>query len=84
VRFQLRRHHRIILSVLIVFGGVALLLAIAQDQETLKIQSEHAVGDPLFPGYVSALLGANATGGNTYQALTNGDQIPKSGAADRS
>ena len=60
---------------LIVFGGIALLLAIAQDQETLKIESEHAVGDPLFPGYVSALLGANATGGNTYQVLTNGDQI---------
>jgi cardiolipin synthase len=75
VGFKLRRHHRIVLSVLIVFGAIALLLAIAQDQQTLKIESEHAVGDPLFPAYVSALLGTYTTGGNTYKVLTNGDQI---------
>jgi cardiolipin synthase len=51
------------------------LLALAQDQVTLKIQSEHGAEDQQFPSYVAALLGAQATGGNTYTVLTNGDQI---------
>ena len=57
---------------LLVVGG---LLAFAQDQVTLKIQSAHAADDPRFPGYVAVLLGAEATGGNQYTVLTNGDQI---------
>jgi cardiolipin synthase len=75
VRWKPRRHHKLIFSILIVLGILAALLAIAQDQETLKIQSAHGVEDPVFPGYASALLGAYATGGNQYQVLTNGDQI---------
>jgi len=75
VRWKPRRHHKLILSIIIVLGILASLLAIAQDQETLKIQSAHAADDPVFAGYVSALLGAYATGGNQYQVLTNGDQI---------
>jgi cardiolipin synthase len=63
------------LSVLVVVGIVAILLAIAQDQETLKIQSPLKVEDPLFPAYVSALLGTVVTGANRYEVLTNGDQI---------
>jgi cardiolipin synthase A/B len=72
---KLRYHHKLVLSVLIVLGIVGVLLAFAQDQETLKIQSPHGAGDPLFPSYVAALLGTASTGGNTYQVLTNGDQI---------
>ena len=68
-------HHKLIISILVVFGIVAVLLAIAQDQHTLKIESAHAAADPLFPGYVSALLGTVETGGNRYEVLTNGDQI---------
>jgi cardiolipin synthase A/B len=75
VRWTPRYHHKLIFSILIVLGILAALLAIAQDQETLKIQSVHAADDPVFPGYASALLGAYATGGNQYQVLTNGDQI---------
>ena len=71
----IRRHHKLILSVLVVIGIVAAGLAIAQDQKTLKIQSAHAAADPQFPAYVSGLLGVVATGGNQYQVLTNGDQI---------
>lgn len=70
---KLRYHNKLILSILI--GIIAALLAIAQDQETLKIESQHTARDPLFPAYVSALLGANALGGNRYEVLTNGDQI---------
>jgi len=75
VRWTPRYHHKLIFSILIVLGILAALLAIAQDQETLKIQSVHGADDPVFPGYASALLGAYATGGNQYQVLTNGDQI---------
>ena len=73
--FKIRYHHKLVFSILIVFGILVLLLAIAQDQETLKIESAHAANDPLFPAYVAALLNVPATGGNSYVVLTNGDQI---------
>jgi cardiolipin synthase len=60
---------------LIVLGILTVLLAIAQDQETLKIESAHSADDPRFPAYVAALLNTQATGGNAYTVLSNGDQI---------
>jgi cardiolipin synthase A/B len=69
------RHRKLIITVVVVIGLVAMLLALAQDQLTLKIQSAHSVEDPEFAGYSAALLGVHATGGNTYTVLTNGDQI---------
>jgi cardiolipin synthase A/B len=75
VRLRLRRHHKLGFAVIIVLAIVAVLLAVAQDQETLKIQSSYTVDDPQFPAYSAALLGVNATGGNRYEVLTNGDQI---------
>jgi cardiolipin synthase len=72
---RLRRHHKLVFSILIVGGIIAALLAIAQDQETLKIESAYTAEDRRFPAYLAALLGADATGGNQYQVLTNGDQI---------
>jgi len=72
---RLRRHHKLVFSILIVCGIIAALLAIAQDQETLKIESAYTAEDRRFPAYLAALLGADATGGNQYQVLTNGDQI---------
>jgi cardiolipin synthase A/B len=68
-------HHKLILSVLIVAAIVAALLAVAQDQQTLKIDSAYAAGDPNFAAYAAALLGVQATGGNRYEVLDNGDQI---------
>ena len=69
------RHRKLIITVIIIVGIVGTLLALAQDQLTLKIQSAHAIDDPQFAGYSAALLGVHATGGNTYTVLTNGDQI---------
>ena len=69
------RHRKLIITVIIIVGLVATLLALAQDQLTLKIQSAHAIDDPQFAGYSAGLLGLHATGGNTYTVLTNGDQI---------
>ena len=68
-------HHKLILSILIVFSIIALLLVASKDLQTLQIESQHAAEDPLFPSYVAALLGAQATGGNRYDVLENGDQI---------
>jgi cardiolipin synthase len=69
------RHRKLIITVVIVLVALGALLALAQDQVTLKIRSAHAADDPQFPGYVAVLLGAEATGGNQYTVLTNGDQI---------
>jgi hypothetical protein len=38
----------------LIVGGIVAAPAIAQDQETLKIESLHDAADPLFPAYVSA------------------------------
>jgi cardiolipin synthase A/B len=75
VKLKLRRHNKFALVVLIILVIVVGLLALAQDQETLRIESAHAAQDPVFPTYVAALLGGQATGGNRYTVLTNGDQI---------
>jgi cardiolipin synthase A/B len=72
---RLKKHHKLVFSILIVCAIIASLLAIAQDQETLKIESAYGAEDTRFPAYLAALLGADATGGNRYQVLTNGDQI---------
>src|SRR5262245_56362984 len=47
----------------------------AQDQETLRLRSTLAASDPAHPQYLAALSGAEATRGNQYDVLTNGDQI---------
>ncbi len=70
-----RRHRKLIITVLVVIGVVGILLAVAQDQVTLKIQSAHAIDDPMFPGYAAGLLGMHPTGGNSFTVLTNGAQI---------
>src|SRR3954471_15282629 len=69
------RHRKLITTIIIVLAVTGVLLALAQDQLTLKIQSQYAVDDPQFAGYSAALLGVHPTGGNTYTVLTNGDQI---------
>jgi cardiolipin synthase len=75
VKLRLRRHNKFALTVLIILVIIGGLLALAQDQETLRIESAYAVEDPQFPAYAAALLGGHASGGNRYTVLTNGDQI---------
>jgi len=72
---RLRYHHKLIVSVLVVLGILAGVLAIAQDQETLKIQSARGALDADFASYAGALLGTQVTGGNQYQVLDNGDEV---------
>jgi cardiolipin synthase A/B len=54
---------------------VALGLAFAQDQETLRVRTDVAADDARQPAYLAALLGTDITVGNRFDVLTNGDQI---------
>jgi cardiolipin synthase A/B len=60
---------------LIAAAVVALGLLFAQDQITLKLRSAYAADDPRHQNYIAGLVGADATSGNSYDVLTNGDQI---------
>jgi cardiolipin synthase len=63
----------LILGVVIVALVLAAGLVIAQDQETLRVRTSVAAGDPQFPEYLSRLLGHPLTTHDRYTVLTNGD-----------
>ena len=67
------RAHRILAGVLIGFIVIAVGLAIAQDQETLRIRTSVAINDPRFPQYLADLLGHRLTSSDSYIVHTNGD-----------
>jgi cardiolipin synthase len=69
----LRYHHKLVLSVLIVFGVLALVVLLAKDRENIKIESAYGAADPEFPEYIAALAGAEPTRGNAFEVLQNGD-----------
>ncbi len=54
---------------------VAFFLVLAQDNFTLKIRSAVGAREPGHASYIAALVGAEATRGNDYDVLTNGDQV---------
>jgi cardiolipin synthase A/B len=54
---------------------VAIGLIIAQDQTVVRVRSAYTAEDPRHPSYIAALVGADPRRGNTYDVLTNGDQI---------
>jgi cardiolipin synthase len=64
-----------LMALLIVVSSVAVLLAIAQDQETLRVRTAVAAEDPDSIHYVAALVGSPVSRGNAYDVLTNGDEI---------
>ncbi|PYR74921.1 MAG: hypothetical protein DMF86_16905 [Acidobacteria bacterium] len=45
---RLRSYHRLLVSLLIVFGILSMLLALAQDQHTIKVESAYGAEDPKF------------------------------------
>ena len=63
------------LGILIGIGVVGLLLMLAQDQETLTVQSPVAAEDPRYAEYVASLLGAPVEPGDRYWVLRNGDEV---------
>ena len=50
-----------------------MLLFIAQDQETLRVESPVAASEPRFAAYVASLVGAAVEPGDQYEVLRNGD-----------
>ena len=53
---------------------VAFVLYLAQDPETLHVESPVAAADPRFPDYVASLVGAPVEEGDAYTVLHNGDE----------
>jgi cardiolipin synthase len=62
------------LGIVIGFAITAGALLVAQDQETLRIQTPIGVDEPRFPQYVAALVGAPVEKGDAYTVLRNGDE----------
>jgi cardiolipin synthase len=52
---------------------IAVALLVAQDQETLRVRTSLAAGDPRFPDYLARLLGHPLTSGDAYVVHTNGE-----------
>jgi cardiolipin synthase A/B len=70
-----RGRHFFMVVLLVAVVAAVVGLAIAQDQETVRLRSALAADDPNAPAYVAALIGGELTHGNTYEVLTNGDQV---------
>src|SRR5262245_3117836 len=61
-----------------VFAAVVLtgaLLLLAQDQDTLEIDSPVSASDPDFANYVASLVGSAVENGDEYSVLRNGDEV---------
>jgi cardiolipin synthase A/B len=70
-----RGRHFFMVVLLVAVVAAVVGLALAQDQETLRLRSAIAADDPNAPAYLAALIGGELTHGNTYEVLTNGDQV---------
>jgi cardiolipin synthase len=68
-----RRWPRRVAIGVVVFAG---LLLLAQDQETLRVESPVEAGNPRFADYVASLVGAAVEPGDVYQVLRNGEAFP--------
>jgi cardiolipin synthase A/B len=62
------------LAIVAAVAAAGFLLLLAQDQETLTIQSPAAASDPRFANYAAALTGAAVEPGDAYEVLRNGDE----------
>ena len=70
-----RRRRRWPFRVAIVLGIVGFLLLLAQDQDTLRVESPVEAADPRIADYVASLVGAATQNGDTYTVLRNGDEV---------
>lgn len=55
---------------------VVVLLLVAQDQDTLRVESPVEASDPRFADYVASLVGASVKPGDAYTVLRNGEAFP--------
>ncbi|HUF24315.1 MAG TPA: phospholipase D-like domain-containing protein [Vicinamibacterales bacterium] len=69
------RRRKLWITVAAVALVVTVGLLLAQDQESIHVQSAYAAEDPRFPAYVAAIAGSPLTRGGRFEVLTNGVQI---------
>ena len=63
----------LVAAILIAIAVLVIGLAIAQDQETLRVRTPLGASDARFPEYLARLLGHPLTSGDAYWVHTNGD-----------
>lgn len=66
----------------IALAVIGVLLLIAQDQHTLRVDSPVEASDPRFADYLASLVGTVARDGDAYTVLRNGDQVYPAMLAD--
>jgi cardiolipin synthase A/B len=69
-----KKHRKAIVGLGLGLGLVGLIIFIAQDPETLRVESPVAATDRRFPDYVASLVGAPVERGDEYTVLHNGDE----------
>jgi cardiolipin synthase A/B len=69
------RRRKLWITLLVIALVVTIGLLLAQDQESIHVQSAYAAEDPRFPAYVAAIAGSPLTRGGRFEVLTNGVQI---------
>jgi cardiolipin synthase len=69
-----QKHRKALIAVAASLGFVGLMIFVAQDPETLRVESPVAVADPRFTDYVASLVGSPVERGDSYQVLRNGDE----------
>ena len=69
-----RKHRKALTWSGLAIGVLALIIYLAHDQETLRVESPLAVIDPQFADYVSSLINAPIEVGDAYTVLRNGDE----------
>ena len=62
------------LALLVVVGLTGVVLFVAQDQQTLKVQTSTAATNDRFAAYVASLTGSSVEVGDQYRVLHNGDE----------
>jgi cardiolipin synthase len=69
-----KKHSRPITAIALSLGALGLVVFLAQDPETLRVESPVEATDPQFPDYVASLVGAPIERGDAYAILHNGDE----------
>jgi cardiolipin synthase len=69
-----KKHPRAFTAATLILGLVAVVIFLAQDPETLRVESPVEATDPRFPDYLASLVGAPVEQGDAYTVLHNGDE----------
>ena len=69
-----QKHRKALLAAGLSLGLVGLIIFIAQDPETLRVESPVPATDRRFTDYVASLVGAPVERGDEYTVLHNGDE----------